>query len=570
MTYIFSNEEEKDIKDDLSKFFKIKSVSHEGPVLIFKVEEDERFDIILNSALEYMLDKGYNLYNSGSDEIIVARRNEYGRSQTLKLILLLLTVLTIFYAGASYAISYYVGQPLFLVIMKSTIYFLLPVLAILASRELPKYIIRKKSGQKYTLPLFIPNPIIMGTMGLINAPDEPYKTSDDQFFSGFFSLISGFIVSMVFLSMGYYGVSIFHGLDYGPNSSVSLVNLPLLFQAILGRFLPAQGEMDPFALAGWAGLIFTSFNAFPVGFLDGAYIFSTLSPATRKNISYIFITIMAFIDLTYPVWFILPFFILLVGLDVQEPMNTAVRKINRKTVLLIIVTLLIAVVGLTPFPVHISSPSIEISTEWDSAVVLGNITNSACFQINVVNSGQIPVDPGFYIPGGIPYDVKALTGDISPGQATTYKLTINSSTLNYGQSSLKVKIYVNSASSTIDLKILKIRPSDNISLVQIPHIGNSGYNITVSNSQNETSPETMFISAPENLNYSFAESMGNDTSPPQYWNGTYIDNGIHMEKIPGSKETAMNINITVDIPQGEFMEIAFYDSSYIGNYTILY
>ena len=569
MTYAYSNEDEREIRDSISSFFKVISVYRDGPVIVLKIEPSDSFVDKFQKAMEEMSSKGYNIYNNGDQEIIVARRNMDGNMKYLKLVLLLITLITIFYAGFTYSYSYYRGQVIGVVLAKTILFFVLPVTGILASREIPKYLIRRKNGQKYSLPIFVPNPIMMGTLGVINAPDEPYKSSDQQLFSGFSSLICGLIVSMVFLSLGYYGFSLYHGLNYGPNSSINLVNLPIFFQVILGRFLPAQGALDPLALSGWAGLIFTSFNAFPVGFLDGASIFSALSPSQRKNISYVFLTILVFIDLTYPVWFILPLFILLIGLDVQEPMNTKLRRVNSRTLIIIIITLMMAIVGLTPFPVHISSPSIEVSTSWNSAVIVNNSSDQACFQISVRNLGQIAVDPGFYISNGIPYDVRAITGDIDPGASQTYCMTINGTGLGIGMNTIDAKVYVNSMSREVQLRILKISISSNITIIQTPHGNNNGVNLTVISTYNRNLSESMFISAPGDLNYSMTYSIGRNTSIPVPMNGTGAQKFL-IVKEAGLSPWSMNVDLSMAIPRNIPVQFAVYDSSYKGACVTIY
>ncbi|MGP6206544.1 hypothetical protein ACNF42_00705 [Cuniculiplasma sp. SKW3] len=564
MAYTYSNEETREIEVLLSHFFKVTSSYRDGPVIVVKIEPSSSFADNFQKAIDLFAARGFNIYNNGDDEIIVARKYNHKGIGYLKFLLLFITVISIFYAGYTYGSSYYTGQSESIIAAKTLLFFLFPVGGILLSREIPKYIIRVRNGQKYSMPIFVPNPILMGTLGIINAPDEPYKSSDQELFSGFYSLISGLLVSMLFLSLGYYGISLYHGLSYGPNSSINLVNLPIFFQVILGRFLPAQGNLDLLALAGWSGLIFTSFNAFPVGFLDGASIFAALSPSVRKNISYVFLTIIAFIDLTYPVWLILPLFILLIGLDVQEPMNTKLRRVNSRTLVVIVVTLMMALVGLTPFPVHISSPSIEVSTSWNSAVILNNSTDQSCFQVSVTNVGQIAVDPGFYISNGIPYDVRAVAGDIDPGGTETYYLTINGSSLSVGINTVDARVYVNSMSQEIKFTILKIIKSYNLTIIPSPEQSGKSLNLTVISTFNKNVSETMFISAPENLNYSIIYSIDKNTSIPVPMNGT----GLQKFMIEAEKNFtpwSMNVDISTSSSKEIPLQFAIYDSSYIGD-----
>ena len=407
MTEDFSNAEKDTITDIVKTVFRIESTDLEGPLIIYRISPDSFNQEKFNTLFQKLARLNLSLYNNGMLEILVTRKMSNKKMSRIKILLLLLTFLSISYVGATYSMTYYKEDSFPLQLALAMGYFVIPMILIIVSREIPKYIIRKKSGLEYSLPILIPNPILMGSMGIINAPGEPYKTHKDQVYSGFFSIIFGIVISIFFLSMGFLGVSVYTGTIEGPNSSISVVNLPLFFQATLGNFLPATGALDPMALAGWSGLLFTSFNAFPIGMLDGGSVFSGIRTSVQKNISYVFLTIMIVIDLTFPSWFILPIMVLLVGIDPQQPYESGITLMKRGNFFIIIITLLIMVVGAIPFPVHSALPSIETNAVVSSAVVMSGNSSYANFSIFVINNGQITVDPAFSSNISLPFSVKS-------------------------------------------------------------------------------------------------------------------------------------------------------------------
>ena len=568
----FSNSEKDQIAEIVKTEFRIQSIESEGPLIIFHIIPEsysqEKFSLLF-SKLEKL---NLSLYNNGKYEILVTRKRVGKRFSYIKSIFLLLTLLSIIYVGIDYSMTYYPNMIFPMVVLNSIAFFAIPITVIIVSREIPKFFIRKQSGQRYTLPIFIPNPIFMGSMGLINAPGEPYKNHKDQIYSGFFSIVFGIIVSTLFLVLGIAGVSLYSGTTTGPNSSISVVNLPLLFQISLGKLLPARGALDPMALAGWSGLLFTSFNAFPIGLLDGGYVFSGISPSLQKNVSYVFITIMIIIDLTFPSWFILPVIILMVGLEPQQPYSSGFSLIRRGNYIVMIITLLLMVLGSIPFPVHSTLPSIETNPVVSSAIVMSGNHSQANFTISVINNGQITVDPAFSSNLSVPFSVRSPSGIISPGNNAVYYISMNVTSLSPGYTRFLFYVYINSNFNTEHFTVLKLLKSTDIitdgAQISTVNIGkNKSFNYTVISTAPVNLSENVYVSMPNGMGYNISYTGNGNVSGKLY----LIGSQRFPLEIIGSNSTPSLMNFRIDFytPLLYPVTIAIYNLTYNGSILII-
>ncbi len=568
----FSNSEKDQIAEIVKTEFRIQSIESEGPLIIFHIIPEsysqEKFSLLF-SKLEKL---NLSLYNNGKYEILVTRKRVGKRFSYIKSIFLLLTLLSIIYVGIDYSMTYYPNMIFPMVVLNSIVFFAIPITVIIVSREIPKFFIRKQSGQRYTLPIFIPNPIFMGSMGLINAPGEPYKNHKDQIYSGFFSIVFGIIVSTLFLVLGIAGVSLYSGTTTGPNSSISVVNLPLLFQISLGKLLPARGALDPMALAGWSGLLFTSFNAFPIGLLDGGYVFSGISPSLQKNVSYVFITIMIIIDLTFPSWFILPVIILMVGLEPQQPYSSGFSLIRRGNYIVMIITLLLMVLGSIPFPVHSTLPSIETNPVVSSAIVMSGNHSQANFTISVINNGQITVDPAFSSNLSIPFSVRSSSGIISPGKNAVYYISMNVTSLSPGYTRFLFYVYINSNFNTEHFTVLKLLKSTDVIMdgaqISTVNIGkNKSFNYTVISTAPVNLSENVYVSMPNGMGYNISYTGNGNVSDKLH----LIGSQRFPLEIIGSNSTPSLMNFRIDFytPLLYPVTIAIYNLTYNGSILII-
>jgi hypothetical protein len=568
------NQDEEEIRI-FSSFFTILKVERDNNILTFKIPESEYSSKKFEQLYNAMKERGFYSYTNGKGEIISFKKVNNKNRTYLKFLLIILTILSIIYAGYSYSNSYYSGMRPISILSLSILYFVLPVISILIMRELPKYLIMKSRKQKYSIPLFVPNPFLMGTMGIINAPDEPYMNSDDEILAGFFSLVTGFIISTIFLTVGYLGLSLYTGASYVTNGTTSIINIPLLIQMITGHLIPNSGFLDPISLAGWSGLIFTSFNSFPIGLMDGGMILSGFNRSFRKNVSYIFLTIMIFISFTYLAWLILPMFLAFLGMGTIEPVDTNYLRASKKAFVAIGIAMALAIIGLTPYPLHLSSPEMGVfyNEQWD--VSLNGSHSMSYYDIIISNYGQNSINPGFSVSPAMGISISTNNTLIKPGEMNTFHIGINTTSAPAGLNRADLRIYVGSSDRSISLIFFKIDPAENIEM-QYPSASISNRtafieNVTVYNTVNANVSENILIGAPQSWHYDVLVSNTTrfTNSVPLEQNGSYSFGTYQIQKPTQNGPSFLSIRIYSKYLPESNIYFAVYNSTYYGKMMMM-
>jgi membrane-associated protease RseP (regulator of RpoE activity) len=199
------------------------------------------------------------------------------------LILFGLTLLAVFFAGASYA------RPLppdvgFVAGVLETLrpenllegwLFAVPLLSILLAHEFGHYVAARIHRVEASLPYFIPLPFIslLGTAGAVITMRGTIRSRAALLDIGAAGPLAGMVVALPVLAIGL-SLSVVGPI---PSSGYELEGQCLLYSAlkyaVLGP-IPAGYDVNlhPTALAGWAGLLVTMLNLVPVGQLDGGHI----------------------------------------------------------------------------------------------------------------------------------------------------------------------------------------------------------------------------------------------------------------------------------------------------------
>lgn len=164
------------------------------------------------------------------------------------------------------------------------------LLAILFAHEMGHYLYSRKykvrASLPYFIPLFLPGFFHPGTMGAFIRIRSPIPSKKALFDIGIAGPIAGFILSVLFLVIGFAalpdkeGVTAYieqiHPLD-NPGGINLVLGHSLLYDSLAwlfnGTHLP-MNEMYhfPFIFAGWFGLLVTAINLMPIGQLDGGHI----------------------------------------------------------------------------------------------------------------------------------------------------------------------------------------------------------------------------------------------------------------------------------------------------------
>jgi membrane-associated protease RseP (regulator of RpoE activity) len=184
--------------------------------------------------------------------------------------------------------------------------FAVSMMGILFAHEMGHYVMCRFYKVPATLPFFIPAPLIspLGTLGAFIAMRDIPKNKRVLFDVGVAGPLAGVVIAIPVLFLG---LSLSHLGNIGPaapgtsgllegNSIFYLFSKYLMFGRLLpepasmghlspalywllyfftGQPIPFNGldvQLDPVALAGWAGLLVTALNLVPVGTLDGGHV----------------------------------------------------------------------------------------------------------------------------------------------------------------------------------------------------------------------------------------------------------------------------------------------------------
>src|SRR5688572_1310704 len=184
--------------------------------------------------------------------------------------------------------------------------FALSMMGILFAHEMGHYVMCRYYNVPATLPFFIPAPLIspLGTLGAFIAMRGIPKNKRVLFDVGVAGPLAGLVIAIPVL---FIGLSLSHLGEIGPaapgtsgllegNSIFYLFSKYIMFGRLLpepvsmggltpvlywlfyfftGQPIPFNGldvQLDPDALAGWAGLLVTALNLVPVGTLDGGHV----------------------------------------------------------------------------------------------------------------------------------------------------------------------------------------------------------------------------------------------------------------------------------------------------------
>ncbi len=199
------------------------------------------------------------------------------------------------------------------------------IMSVITAHEFGHYFAARFHKIDVTLPYYIPFPFLFlnpfGTMGAVIKMLSPNHSRKSLFDVGVAGPIAGWIVTIVFLVIGFstlppvdYLYKIHpeysntgiptSGLTFGYNLVFFI--LEKLFSLKSSVFIPPMNEIYhyPFLCVGWFGLLITSLNMMPVGQLDGGHISYTMFGEKKSNLTG---SIIFYVLLFFGILGILPF-----------------------------------------------------------------------------------------------------------------------------------------------------------------------------------------------------------------------------------------------------------------------
>ncbi len=226
------------------------------------------------------------------------------------------------------------------------------LLTILLAHESGHFFMCRKYGVRASFPIFIPAPTILGTMGAVIAMRSPIPSRKALFDIGVAGPLAGLVLAVPAIAIGLF----FSELKPVSDDSMRVfLGEPLLFRWVSAKIvgpIPAGYDifLHPVAFAGWAVLIITAINLFPVGQLDGGHLAYALFGRRARFISWVFVAVLVYLGIRYqPSWFIFAALILLIAWRHPPPLDDATPiDLPRKGIAFVVFVLFL--LSFTPVP----------------------------------------------------------------------------------------------------------------------------------------------------------------------------------------------------------------------------
>jgi Zn-dependent protease len=249
---------------------------------------DSAFESITQRFAIYGYTASLRTQPGGGHEVIALKgvlERRPGRAW-LNVVLLLATLVSVLYIGASYALqdAGLLGPqtPNAALMPLTHLHWGIPfagtLMGILLAHELSHYFVARRYGSPVSLPYFIPMPLsLMGTMGAVIVQRAPMRNRKALFDIGVAGPLGGLIVAIPLLVLGLSLSKVGPpppSVDAVVQEGNSLLYLGIKY-LMFGRILPSNGEdvwLNSVAFAAWAGLLVTMINLIPVGQLDGGHV----------------------------------------------------------------------------------------------------------------------------------------------------------------------------------------------------------------------------------------------------------------------------------------------------------
>ena len=188
--------------------------------------------------------------------------------------------------------------------------FAVPLMSILLAHEMGHYVAARIHGVNTSPPLFIPLPLLLGTMGAVIQMRERIERRNALLDIGAAGPLAGMVVALPVLIYGLWISPVENLADHATEGTFvegrGLLYWGLLY-AIKGP-IPEGHDiwLGPTAMAGWAGLLVTMINLVPVAQLDGGHVAYALFGERQNRYSRIVHRALPFVALTVSLVYLVP------------------------------------------------------------------------------------------------------------------------------------------------------------------------------------------------------------------------------------------------------------------------
>lgn len=330
--------------------------------------------------------------HGGELTIIVGKRKPIGRKGNIpNLVLLALTLISTTVTGAILWAGYFNKSSIFTFtnILNGIIFFVLPLMAILATHEMGHFIVARRYGVNASLPYFLPSIPPLGTLGAFISIRDPFPSRRALLEIGIAGPIAGFLVTIPVAVIGFVLTKMSPVPAPILPAGTEVFSVPFLYSVILSLFrFPSTDSIFPTAFAAWVGFFATALNLLPAGQLDGGHVVRALLGDNSKYLGWATILALIILSFGFESWLLIALFVLIVGFRHPPPLNDVTGlKLNRK--MLGAVAAAMFLVTFTPYPVTAVPANTHYSVSaFPQSITIPSSTSEGHFNVTVSNLGN--------------------------------------------------------------------------------------------------------------------------------------------------------------------------------------
>lgn len=175
--------------------------------------------------------------------------------------------------------------------------FAVVLLGILGAHELGHHLVARRHGMQVSLPLFLPAPFFVGTLGAILRVHDRPRTRTALLEMGAAGPLAGFVALVVALVVRF---------AFGPPVETGeVLGRPLIWWLVCGLGpgpVPALTTADPVCYAVWVGCLVTAMNLLPFGQLDGGHVMVAVAPGAARRIGWLVSAVLVALGALWAGW----------------------------------------------------------------------------------------------------------------------------------------------------------------------------------------------------------------------------------------------------------------------------
>lgn len=362
--------------DRLEDTFRVYEVLTDGDRILYVGEPVRPRDEVIEAVSPIFDEAGYEVSLSWRETGFVLVARPLDRRDGIpwtNVALFCLTVLTTLWAGTGW---YYVGQiftdsfPWISAEVVDALPFTLAVLGVLGTHEMGHYLLSRYHDVEATLPYFIPMLPPFGTIGAVIRMRGRIPDRKALFDIGVAGPLAGLVATIIVTAIGLTlpPVRVPLSVIEGPSVAIDFGYPPLLIliAELLGEPLTYDDPrtvVNPVVLGGWIGMFVTFLNLLPVGQLDGGHITRAIFGQKQRRLARL--VPLALLGLAAYLYFVRDTS-QSVGIWVLWGLITAGvarvgsatpivdESLDRKRIIVGILTLILGLLCFTPVPVAVS------------------------------------------------------------------------------------------------------------------------------------------------------------------------------------------------------------------------